>query len=230
MILFIKHIDIEGPETLGAFFIEHGYRLGVVNLHAGETLPEDISGLDAVIPLGGPMNVYEEKQYPFLKQEDVFLKKVLAENIPALGICLGAQLLTKAAGGRVVPSPQPEIGWFTIDLTAAGHKDPLFIGIPSPLEVYQWHGDMCQPPNDEAVLASSAGCPVQAVHLGRKAYGLQFHAEITDKSIREWSADYAPQKRAEADAMLKRYVEIKTEFHRYGRTLCKNFLKIMRKI
>jgi len=228
MILFIKHIEIEGPETLGTYFAGQGYRLGVVNLHAGEKLPDDLKGLDAVIPLGGPMNVYEEDRYPFLKDEDIFLRKVLAANIPALGICLGAQLLTKAAGGRVVRSPQQEIGWFTIEMTPAGRKDPLLAGLPSPMEVYQWHGDMCEPLNGEALLASSARCPVQALRLGPKAYGLQFHAEITEKSIDEWSADYAPEKRAERERMLKRYQEIKGEFARNGEVLCENFMKIMR--
>ena len=228
MILFIKHVEIEGPETLGAFFVEQGYRLQVVNLHAGEHLPDDPRELDAVIPLGGPMNVYEEDQYPFLKNEDAFLKKTLAENVPALGICLGAQLLTKASGGRVVRSPQREVGWFSIEMTPAGRKDPLFRGLPNPWEVYQWHGDMCEPLNGEAVLASSARCPVQAVRLGQKAYGLQFHAEITDKSIDAWSADYAPEKRLGREKMLTRYWEVRADFQRSGRILCENFMGIMK--
>jgi GMP synthase-like glutamine amidotransferase len=228
MILFIKHVDIEGPETLGVHFAEAGYTIGTCDLHRGGKLPGELSGLDAVISLGGPMNVYEEKEYPFLADEDVFLKKVIAGKVPFLGICLGSQLLAKAAGGRVVRSPQREIGWYTIEMTPAGRRDPLFAGLPSPWEVYQWHGDMCEPLNGEAVLASSARCPVQAIRAGTRAYGLQFHAEITERSIREWSADYAPEKRAEADAMLRRYAELKPEFDRCGRILCENFVKIVR--
>ena len=89
MIIFIKHIDIEGPETLGVHFAQAGYEIVTCDLHRGGKLPQDISRVDAVVPLGGPMNVYEEDKYPFLKDEDVFLKQVLARNIPALGICLG---------------------------------------------------------------------------------------------------------------------------------------------
>jgi GMP synthase-like glutamine amidotransferase len=228
MILFIKHIDIEGPETLGAFFAEQGHALKIVNLHAGERLPKSLEGIAAIVPLGGPMNVYEEDKYPYLKDEDIFLKEALARKVPILGICLGAQLLTKASGGRVVRSPQREIGWFPIEMTPEGRKDPLFAGLPSTLEVYQWHGDMCEPLNNEAILASSARCPVQAIRVGTNGYGLQFHAEITDKSIDEWSADYAPAKQAQREAMLRRYQEIKTDFHRSGRIICENFMRIMK--
>ncbi|NTV30158.1 MAG: type 1 glutamine amidotransferase, partial [Candidatus Omnitrophica bacterium] len=139
MILCIQHIDLEGPETLGACFSEHGYNLGICNLHRGDKLPADLSGLDAVVSLGGPMNVYEEKEYPFLVDEDRFLKQVIAGKVPFLGICLGSQLLSKAAGGQVTRSPKPEIGWFNIELTEEGRRDPLFQGLPSRLEVYQWH-------------------------------------------------------------------------------------------
>ena len=228
MILFIKHIEIEGPETLGAFFVKKGISLEIVNLHKGEKLPKHLGALEAVVSLGGPMNVYEEAEHPFLKDEDVFLKKVLAEKIPFLGICLGSQLLVKAAGGRVVRSPEEEIGWFDIKLTEAGAKDPLFVGLPAVMEVYQWHGDMCQPPAGAVLLATAERCPVQAFRFGKNAYGLQFHAEITDKSIREWSEDYAPEKQAVRQAMLERYDEIKPVFQRHGRILCENFLNIMR--
>jgi GMP synthase-like glutamine amidotransferase len=87
---------------------------------------------------------------------------------------------------------------------------------------------MCEPLNGEAVLASSARCPVQAVRVGQKAYGLQFHAEITDKSIVEWSADYAPDKGQDRVRMLGRYREVREDFHRYGRVLCENFMFLMK--
>ena len=227
MILFIKHIDIEGPETLGAFFLKQGFTLSVADLHRGAQLPADLKGIDAVVSLGGPMNVYEEDKYPFLKDEDVFLKKVLKEKVPFLGICLGSQLLAKAAGGSVVRSPQREIGWFDITLRSHGVRDPLFAGLSPVMEVYQWHGDMCVVPPGAVHLAFSDRCPVQAFCVGTNAYGLQFHAEITDKSIDEWSSDYAPEKQAERQAMLRRYQDIKQDFIRRGEILCGNFLKIM---
>lgn len=229
MILFIKHVEIEGPETLGPFFAAKGFRLMTANLHDGDGLPADPHGLDAVIPLGGPMNVYEEDAYPFLREENVFLKKVLAARVPVLGICLGAQLLCKAAGGKVVSSPRKEIGWFTVDLTKEGKKDPLFQGLPDPLEVYQWHGDMCEPSQGVATLASSPDCPVQAIRVGTNAYGFQFHAEITDKSINDWTRNFLfPGQADEREKMLKYYGKIKAGFHRNGQMLCENFIKVMK--
>ena len=227
MILFIKHIDIEGPETLGAFFEKHGFAFSVIDLHRGGKLPAGLNGVDAVVSLGGPMNAYEEAAYPFLKDEDIFLKQVLEARVPFLGICLGSQLLAKAAGGRVVRSPQEEIGWFDITLTAGGVGDPLFTGLAPLMEVYQWHGDMAVVPPGGIHLASSDRCPVQAFRVGTNAYGLQFHAEITDSSIDAWSSDYAPEKQAERRAMLKRYQDVKEDFIRTGETLCGNFLKIV---
>ncbi|MBF0594441.1 MAG: type 1 glutamine amidotransferase [Candidatus Omnitrophica bacterium] len=227
MILFIKHVEIEGPETLGSFFVGQGYQLKVINLHKGERLPDDLRGIAAVIPLGGPMNVYEEDKYPFLKDEDVFLKKALSQRVPVLGICLGAQLLSKASGGKVVRSPAQEIGWFTVDVTAEGKKDPLFAGLPNPFEVFQWHGDMCQPPKDAVLLASSTACPVQAFRYGTNAYGLQFHAEITDISIRDWSAE-AKMPLAKRREMLEHYAHVKDSFLRNGSKMCENFLQVIK--
>ncbi|MBF0330358.1 MAG: type 1 glutamine amidotransferase [Candidatus Omnitrophica bacterium] len=227
MILFIKHVDIEGPETLGAFFVKQGFELAVIDLHRGQKLSANLDGIDAVVSLGGPMNVYEEAEHPFLKDEDIFLKKVLRSNIPFLGICLGAQLLAKASGGKVVRSPKPEIGWFNVDLTADGLRDPLFKGLPMTMEVYQWHGDMAVIPAGGVHLASSQACPVQAFRVGRNAYGLQFHAEITDKSIDEWSQDYAPEKQGERQVMQARYKVVEKDFVRYGEMLCRNFLTVM---
>jgi GMP synthase-like glutamine amidotransferase len=191
-------------------------------------LPSTLDGLDAVVSLGGPMNVYEEDRHSFLKDEDVFLKKVLSAKIPFLGICLGAQLLAKASGGKVVRSPKAEVGWFNIDLTADGVKDPLFKGFSSTVEVYQWHGDMAVMPEGGVHLASSERCPMQAFRVGSNAYGLQFHAEITDKSIDEWSRDYAPEKQDKRRAMLEQYKIVEKDFMRSGEMLCKNFLSVLR--
>ena len=91
MIIFIKNITIEGPETLGDFFYKEGFKDKTVDLSRGERLPSDLSQVDAVVCLGGPMNVYEEDKYAFLKEEDIFIKRILSEEIPFLGICLGAQ-------------------------------------------------------------------------------------------------------------------------------------------
>ena len=142
MILFIQNIPIEGPETIGDFFAENGFESKIVDLQSAEQLPDSLEGIEAVVCFGGPMNVYEEDKYPFLRGEDGFIKKVLEKEVPFLGICLGSQLLAKAVGAEVVKSPQEERGFFNVFLTECGKKDPLFSGLKGTLGVFQWHGDM----------------------------------------------------------------------------------------
>jgi len=232
MILYIKHIDIEGPETIAPFFQKAGFKSRVIELYKGQYFPEQLHDIDAVVCLGGPMNVDEEIKYPFLKEENGFIERVLDEEIPFLGICLGSQLLSKAAGGKVTRSPMEEIGWCTVDLTSEGQKDPLFDGLTEDLFVYQWHGDMFSVPPDGILLATGSDCPHQALKVGKNAYGLQFHIEITDKSIREWSDEYFANDRAllhvRKTEMLVEYQKNRMLFENEAKTIYNNFLKIIK--
>jgi GMP synthase (glutamine-hydrolysing) len=230
MILIVKHIDIEGPGTLGDFLISRQEPFEIVELGAGEPLPPDPGAFKAVVVLGGPMNVDEENLYPFLKPEDDFIRKVLKEGLPYLGICLGSQLLAKAAGARVVRSPVKEIGWYPVELTPEGKKDPLFKGFQESDPVYQWHGDMFQIPQDGLLLARAEACPHQALKVGENAYGLQFHVEVTDRSIREWCDEYCandlPGRQDHARSMMEDYWKLKASFDAQGQRLYENFLSI----
>ncbi|MBF0571752.1 MAG: type 1 glutamine amidotransferase [Candidatus Omnitrophica bacterium] len=231
MILIIKHIDIEGPGTLGDFLKNRKEPFLINDLGAGGQIPADPRIFKAVVVLGGPMNVDEEKSFPFLKPENDFIQKVLEAEVPYLGICLGVQLLAKAAGTKVVRSPVKEIGWYKIQLTSDGKKDPLFKGFCPQDPVYQWHGDMFQIPSNGKLLATSEGCPHQALRVGKNAYGLQFHIEVTDKSIKEWCDAYRatdlPGRRDHAGAMLETYWKVKSSFDRQANVLYQNFLDIM---
>jgi len=231
MILIIKHIDIEGPGTLGDFLKAQGEPFCIIELGAGEKLPADPQAFKAVVVLGGPMNVDEEERFPFLKQENDFIQKVLKAGIPYLGICLGSQLLAKAAEARVVKSPVKEIGWYQVKLTTEGKKDPLFAGFREAGPVYQWHGDMFQIPVHGRLLASAQGCPHQALKVGKNAYGLQFHVEVTDKSIKEWCDEYCetdlPGRLDHAKSMMKDYWKYKKAFDAQAQRLYQNFLEII---
>jgi len=231
MFLIIKHINIEGPGTLGDFLKVQGEPFRIVELGAGGNLPADPSAYKAVIVLGGPMNVDEEDKYPFLKPENEFIQKVLKEEIPYLGICLGSQLLAKAAGARVVRSPVKEIGWYQVQLTTEGKKDPLFNGFKENEPVYQWHGDMFQIPANGRLLAKAQGCPHQALKVGTNAYGLQFHVEVTDRSIKEWCDEYISAdltgRMDHAASMMDDYRKYKKEFDAQAKRMYHNFLKII---
>src|SRR6266581_4204914 len=139
--LVLQHVVVEGPGTLASYLAARGWTLETVALYTGARLPEEAQEYQAVIVMGGPMGVYDEAAYPFLRDEHRFLRRVLGQGVPLLGICLGSQLLAKALGARVYRNPQKEIGWYTVDLTPAGAADPLFAGLASPVPVFQWHGD-----------------------------------------------------------------------------------------
>lgn len=230
MILIIKHIDIEGPGTLGDFLKEQGEPFSIVELGSGGELPADLKAFKAVVVLGGPMNVDEENVFPFLKPENDFIQKVLKAQVPYLGLCLGSQLLAKAAGARVVKSPVKEIGWYQVQLTPEGEKDPLFKGFRPQDPIYHWHGDMFHVPLNGRLLAEAKGCPHQALRVGKNAYGLQFHVEVTDRSIKEWCDEYAandlPGRSEHAQSMMEDYWKYKQAFDAQARQLYQNFLEI----
>ena len=222
-ILYLQFIDIEGPETLEQFFIGKGYESDIIRLYKGQPLPENLNAFSAVVCLGGPMNVYEEEKYPHLKWVDILIKDILKKEIPYLGLCLGSQLLAKASGGKVVKSPREEIGWYQVDL----QQDPLFEGIDNPLEVFHWHGDMFEISSEAKMIAMAEGCPNQAFRVGKNAYGLQFHVEITRPSIDTWSRAYAPDMEERRQGMLARYDHIQKKYDAEAQKLYENFYQIM---
>jgi GMP synthase (glutamine-hydrolysing) len=178
--------------------------------------------------LGGPMNVYEEDKFPFLKAENSFLKEIVAKEIPFLGICLGGQLLAKACGAQVSKSSEKEVGWGTVKLTSAAKQDELFRNLPHKLPVYQWHEDTFALPEGAVHLASSEGCPHQAFRIGNDAYGLQFHSEVTSDMEREW-AYIASTSSSHIDAyqILHEGKKLRKSYEECARTLCANFRRIV---
>ena len=191
MVIFIKHIDIEGPGTIADFLEDNKIEYTVVDLSQGDNVPKLHKDIQAVISLGGPMNVYEEEKYPFLKDEDVLLQKITVEGkVSVLGICLGAQLIAKAAGARVTKNHVKEIGWYKIVLNDNGQSDELFKGLPEIFKVFQWHGDTFGIPANGKRLAFSEFCQNQILKIGRNIYGIQFHVEITKDMIAQWSDAY----------------------------------------
>lgn len=184
--LVLQHIAVEGPGRLAPFLEHRGWRLETVALYAGAQLPEQPAAYQAIIVMGGPMGVYDDAVYPFLRQEHDFLQQAITQDVPLLGICLGSQLLAKALGARVYRNPQQEIGWYPVDLTPAGLADPLFAGVTSPVRVFQWHGDAFELPAGATALASSPLCTHQAFRYGNRVYGLLFHLELTPEMIHGW--------------------------------------------
>lgn len=214
MILFLKHVKTEGPGTILDFVIGEKYPFKILELWQGDLLPNKFNNISAVVSLGGPMNVYEGNKYRFLLEEDTFIKEVINRGIPFLGVCLGSQLLAKAANSKIYKGPEEEIGWFKVKLTSNGERDPIFKDVLTPLDVFQWHGDTFDIPKNGILLA--CGNPVinQAFRVGKCAYGFQFHVEIDEGVLKRW---------------FKRNVLLK-EYLAYQRIIKENYNKMARKI
>jgi GMP synthase-like glutamine amidotransferase len=191
-IYVVKHVEDEGPGLLEEYFRALDWEIRTIGAYRGDTLPENLESVAALVILGGPMNVYEEEAYPFLRFEDRLIRQVLREKVPFLGICLGAQLLAKACGAAVTKSPHKEIGWFEVKLTETGGRDSLFHGLPEAFSVFQWHEDTFAMPEGASLLATSELCRNQAFRMGDSAYGLQFHVEVTPEMIEAWKESLGP--------------------------------------
>ena len=231
-VTIIKHIDIEGPGTIGDCLDDKNIPYNVIDIFNGEPLPDSLSDVSSVIVLGGPMNVYEEDKYPFLKQEDEFLKEVIEKDLPTLGFCLGAQLIAKAKGARVKQNHQKEIGWFKVSLADNSSNDPLFQGFQREFDAFQWHGDTFDIPDGAVKLAESELCPNQAFRVGKNIYGLQFHVEVTDEMIYQWIDAYRDEINSlkglvDPDQIISD-TKIKSENYKAQANLfCSNFIKLI---
>ncbi|MHB1390914.1 MAG: type 1 glutamine amidotransferase [Thermoleophilia bacterium] len=188
-ILAIQHI---GCEPLGLFEAEAAglAEFTYVRSFRGEWLPDALEGFDGIIVLGGPMAVYETDAYGYLKSELELLKLAVAADFPLLGVCLGAQMIAAAAGGRVYAGPRREIGWSEVELTEAGRDDALFRGLPHTIPVFQLHGDTFELPAGAMRLAGNDVYANQAFRVGERIYGLQFHVEVSEDLVRGWTGEY----------------------------------------
>lgn len=185
-ILAIRHARHEGLGVLEKIFEEEEVSYRYLDLFKAPNSSVDLSRASALVVLGGAMGVYEADRYPFLSKEIEALKEAMRHRIPTLGICLGSQLLAAAAGARVYRGPRKEIGWFPIEIEARAAQDPLLKYCPSSTMVFHWHGDTFDLPRGAEHLASSERYSHQAFRVGERAWGFQFHLEITEAMIKNW--------------------------------------------
>jgi len=176
---YLQHVEFEGLGSLVSRFARAGWLVSCTRLFAGESLPEP-ERVDLLVVMGGPMSVNDEEAYPWLIKEKSFIKDVIAQNRPVLGICLGAQLIASALGGRVYPNAEKEIGWFPVCRVEPLQLDTF--RFPETIEVFHWHGETFDLPGGCVHLARSACCRHQAFQYGRLVIGLQFHLETTPES------------------------------------------------
>lgn len=176
----VQHIGIEGPGIIADWARERGGSLTTTHLYAGESLTEP-AAIDFLVLMGGPMNIYQDRDYPWLRAERAWLKDYLATGKPAVGVCLGSQLLADALGGRVLQNPVVEIGWAPVHFSAEARQ--RFPFLPVSHEVIHWHGDTFELPAGAVRLGSSDGCLNQGFLYADRVLGLQFHPEMTREGL-----------------------------------------------
>jgi len=181
--IVLRHTAAEGLGLLANVLREFGIQHRSLDLARGDPPPKDIRELGGVIVLGGPMAAYEGEKHSFLDTECRLIEQAITAGRPALGICLGAQLIAQVLGGRVYRGNRREVGWAPITLTDAGRDDICFGGPDESPIVFHMHGDTYEPPADATNLARSEVYEQQAFRWGDVVYGLQFHLEFTDEMI-----------------------------------------------
>ena len=218
-VFILEHVPNEKAGTMLDFLKERKIPFREIPLYRkGSSFP-DPGSARAVIAMGGPMNVYEEGAFPFLAEENDFIRRVVRAGIPYLGVCLGAQLLAKALGARVYKAKQPEVGWGDIHFSPAAKKDKLFGDLGSQgLRVLQWHEDTFDLPKNAVHLASSAIVPNQAYCVDKLFYGFQFHVEINRPMLEDWF-----KKRPDLDGILSEYDHYKEALGRITDQIYQSF-------
>ena len=187
----IRHVHFEDLGTFAEPLSGAGYEITYHDVGHGFPAPNP-AATDLLIVLGAPIGVYEEDNYPFLRDEIGLLAARLADGRPIFGICLGAQLIARALGAKVYPSGAKEIGWAPVDLTDAASTTPLRHLANTP--VLHWHGDTFDLPKGATHLASTPICRNQAFCAGSRVLGLQFHPEVNAAAgIEPWLVGHAEE-------------------------------------
>ena len=188
----IQHVAHEGPGWLAEVLDDAGVAVDIRRMYDGAALPA-VGDVDALIVLGGPMGAYDDDRAPWLRQTRRLLAEAVSVDIPTLGVCLGAQLLAVACDGVVEKgSAGPELGLGQLTVLPDAANDRLLAGVPAPTQTVQWHWDhIVRLPNNAVLLASSPAYENQAFRLGERAWGLQFHPEVTLPLVAQWAQDDA---------------------------------------
>ena len=179
----MQHVSFEGLGSIEVVLKESSYSISVTRMFANEPFPE-ISDIDWLIVMGGSMGVHDDKAYPWLKTEKQFIKNVIQSGKVVLGICLGAQLIAEVMDAQVYKNKYREIGWFDINFNPNLNHTLLKDIFPKQIEVFHWHGDTFDIPEDAIPVASSEATPNQGFIFDNRVIALQFHLEMTPESAK----------------------------------------------
>ena len=217
-----------GPSVPGGLFDEAVEAAGHVLerwLVPDGSSPDQASSYDAVMVFGGSQHPDQDDRFGWLGREEEFLREVLADGVPVIGVCLGAQMIARAAGASVGPASSPEIGWLDVSLTDDGAADPVLGVLPPRATVFQWHHYTFSLPPSGVALADSEVC-LQGFRLdGQPAWAIQFHAEVTAAMVLGWIEEDLGELPMPADELRAESEERMAQSNVQGRALAEAFLR-----
>ena len=229
-LLIVKNIPREGPGLLEGLLQEEGLDYDLIDLESGDTIPSP-NDYKAMVVLGGPDSANDST--PKMTAELEKIKTALEANIPYLGICLGMQVLVKAAGGEVVKAENKEVGFidpsgvqYDIQVTDEGKRSPLLVGLPDNLEVFHLHGETVVLTEKMTLLGTGRYCKNQIVQVSPTAYGIQSHFELTPEMLVAWAEQDPDLVPLGKEKLVADYEAIKDNYTAIGRTILSNFLKL----
>jgi len=228
-VLAVIHGEGVRSGLFGEVVAERGHRLEEWSLAWDEPLPRPLDAYGAVLLFGGAMHADQDQHHPWLREEDLFLHRLLDLHTPVLGICLGAQLLAKAAHAPVHPASEAEIGWFPVELTEAAAEDPVLSRLPQGFVAFQWHYYTHGLPAGAVELARSKVC-TQAFRLGENAWGVQFHPEVTLVQVEGWALEDEEELPVDRSAFLEETRNRIQEWNALGRALCGAFVEAAERV
>ena len=223
-VLSVIHGTDARAELFAPVVEDAGHRLDEWSFGWGTPPPRPLDAYDSVLVFGGAMHADQDNHHPWLREETLWLQQLLARHTPVLGVCLGVQLLARAAGaqvGRIAAGP--EIGWHRVELTEAGCDDAVLGSLPQEFDALQWHHYTYGLPACAVELARSAAC-TQAFRLGDACWGVQFHPEVTAAQLEGWMADTSDPP-PDPDGLRAHTGEKMTGWNELGRSLCSAFLE-----
>ncbi len=176
------HVPFEGLGCIENWIKQNEHSVNYTKFYKDFSLP-NLTEIDWLIVMGGPMSVYDEATYPWLIQEKEFIRQAISNGKTVIGICLGTQLIAEVLGAKVYPNKQKEIGWFEIEISEKAKKLPLTDGFDNRFTVFHWHGDTYDLPAGSTLMFSSDVCKNQAFIYNNKVLGLQFHLEVTPQTV-----------------------------------------------
>jgi len=237
-VIVLQHIKIEDPGYIKDLMLLEDVNLTTIELDEGEKIPNDLNKFDAMFCMGGPMDTWMEKKYPWLIEEKKKIKEFVVDlKKPFLGFCLGCQLLGEVVGGKIIKSDPAEIGIMNVNFLKDKQNDTLFSTFPEKIKALQWHSyevKGLESNKDITLLASSPTTKYQIFKYQNHAYGIQFHIEIKNTTVNDWGCvpEYksALENTLGANALekFKKDVEMNLkQFNNSARIIYDNFKKII---